>query len=126
MLLSFAWILFALATYSVGALCEFEADGYYSYQEILDCYHTIPLDDDIKYTTLETLRRSLEIYSFYDIAHDSPDPNLPMKVNMQQGLDTIANRNYSSDFEFQSDLSYLYVQVRGSHCCFVSSSPPHS
>ena len=112
MLKRFAWLLCCvLVAQCAGATCEFDEGEFYSFQEIVDCFYSIPLEDDIKYTTLETLKRSLEIYTFYDIAHNSPDPNLPLKVDMQRGLEIIANRTYSLDFEFQSDLSNLYLQV---------------
>lgn len=92
--------------------CHFTSGSFYSYDEVLNCYHSIVLTDEIKYTTLQTLNRSLELYAFYDISHNSPDPNLPIKVNMQQALKTIANRYYYYDMDFHNDLRYLYLEVQ--------------
>ena len=92
--------------------CIFTEGEFYSYTDVLNCFHSIYLTDDVKFTTLTTLNRSLELYAFYDIAHDSPDPNLPLNVLMQRGLLTIANRPYVYDIDFHSDLRYLFLQVR--------------
>jgi len=95
--------------------CVFTEGEFYQYTQVMNCFHSILLTDDVKYTTLETLKRSLEIYAFYDIAHDSPDPNLPLQVNMQQGLEEIANRPYIYDMDFHNDLRYLYLQLNDAH-----------
>ena len=96
---------------STQQTCSFQENGFYSYDEVLQCFKSIPLDYQVKTQTLETMRRSLEVYAFYDIAHDSPDPNLPLKVNMQKGLQEIYDRPYVFDIDFQEDLRYLYIQV---------------
>lgn len=77
----------------------------------MNCFHSILLTDDVKFTTLETLKRSIEVYAFYDIAHNSPDPNLPLHVDMQRGFQEIADRPYIYDMDFHDDLRYLYLQV---------------
>jgi hypothetical protein len=91
--------------------CEFVENYFYTYDEVLQCFHSIPLTNEVKTQTLETMKRSLEIYAFYDIAHDSPSPELPLQVNMQQGLQQIYDRPYYYDFDFQEDLRDLYIAV---------------
>jgi len=95
--------------------CVFTKDDFYSYTKVMNCFHSIYLTDDIKYTTLQTLQRSIEVYAFYDIAHDSPDPNLPLQVDMQRGLSEIADRPYIYDMEFHEDLRYLFLQLNDAH-----------
>ena len=110
-LLYFFFLAVCFVCVQSSSPCVFDEGEYYDYEETLECFMSIPLTDDIKFTTLATLNRSLELYTFYDIAHNSPDPNLPMQVNMQQGLQEIASRDYLTDFDFQNDLRSLYLQV---------------
>lgn len=109
---TFIWLsLLCVFCISCNAQCVFTENDFYTYTEVMNCFHSILLTDDVKFPTLETLKRSIELYAFYDIAHNSPDPNLPLHVDMQRGFEEISNRPYIYDFDFQNDLRYLYLQV---------------
>ena len=72
--------------------CVFQAGAYTSYDSVLQCFYSIPFDPVVKNQTIDALKKAVELYAFLDIANDSPDPNLPMKVNILGGLDAIAKR----------------------------------
>jgi hypothetical protein len=40
----------------------------------------------VRIQTLDTLNKTKELYAFIDIARDSPDPNLPLNVDIGEGL----------------------------------------
>lgn len=104
-------VLCTLLPIASAGTCEFVENHFYTYDQVLQCFHSIPLTPEVKTQTLETLRRSLEIYAFYDIAHNSPSPQLPLHVNMQLGLQEIYDRPYYYDYDFQQDLRSLYIAV---------------
>ena len=79
----------------------------------MNCFATIPLDENVKIQTLDTLNKTKELYAFIDIARDSPDPNLPLQVDIGAELKRIGRTNYQTAYEFHDALRELYTGLFG-------------
>jgi hypothetical protein len=77
---------------SGSSTCVFQAYQYTSLDSVLQCFYNVPFDPEVRSQTIDALKKAVELYAFLDIANNSPDPNLPMKVNILGGLDAISKR----------------------------------
>ena len=66
------------------------------------------------------MRKALKLYAFRDISISSPDPNLPLKVNLEAGLDAIAAKTWTKDYEFHDALSRLLNSLKDAHTRYAS------
>lgn len=119
------WLVAAAVTVCVLSLavdgqtylepCIFTEGDFYNYDQVTQCFYSIRMDETIKLQTIETMRKAIEVYAFLDIANHSPDPHLPVQIDMLAGLQTIENRPYVYDMDFQSDLRALFDQLNDAH-----------
>ena len=73
-------------------LCSFTEGQFASYNAVQQCFYSIPLSDEIKEQTVQTMLLSSEMYAFLDIARDSPTPELPVHVDLHKELMEIRER----------------------------------
>lgn len=114
------WYLLVLGLVCCGATqsadpCTFTKGSFYSVQQLLTCYRSVPFDDEVRSTTIQSLQASAQIYTFLDISNQSPDPNLPMQVNLLDDLMSLFQRNYLYDYEFHGDVHTLYNPLYDAH-----------
>eukprot|EP01094_Clydonella_sp_ATCC50884_P020977 TRINITY_DN4496_c0_g1_i1.p1 TRINITY_DN4496_c0_g1~~TRINITY_DN4496_c0_g1_i1.p1 ORF type:complete len:673 (-),score=242.65 TRINITY_DN4496_c0_g1_i1:108-2126(-) len=129
-----AAIIVALAVLAVAwggaaaATCEFTAGEWTTWDEARQCLYSIPNDPAVQALTVDAMAKSAEIYAFLDIANNSPDPNLPVQVDVLAELAAIGQRTYRYDYELHDDLRALYDQLNDAHTqyyapvCYLSLS----
>lgn len=121
--LAAALVLCAAGAYAQqGITCQFEAQQYTSYDALVQCFFSVPINLDVKQQTIDSLRRALQLYTFLDIAVESPSEHLPVSVDMLAGLDAIAARPYKYDYEFHDDLRALFLKLYDAHTQYYAPS----
>jgi len=103
-------------------LCNFQQGSFYSRRDVILCFQSIPLTESVRLQTIATLKQIAPLYTFLDQAQQSPDLNLPLSVDLIQGLTTIATTPYTSAFAFHDALRALYTTLNDAHTQYYSPS----
>ncbi|KAI9290748.1 hypothetical protein K502DRAFT_353662, partial [Neoconidiobolus thromboides FSU 785] len=53
-----------------------------TYDEAIRCYKEFPFNETVRENTLDTLKKALPFYAFLDIAKSSPEPKIPLKLDL--------------------------------------------
>lgn len=105
---------------------EFEVSGIpfgvHNAETIEECFQAISLPDQRKSQTLAQLRNLIRLYSFTDIAQNSPPP-YNLQIGLEEELNRIESTEYSNDFEFHNDLNMLFNQLGDAHTIYVHPAP---
>ena len=98
---------------------------YYKASDIIDCYNTVPVDQDVITETLKAASEMIEFYHGTDVAM-STDPNIVGKVDLRLALADFGIRNWDSDFQFHSSMGRLFSKLHDGHTAYIIPSGYHS
>lgn len=101
-------------------------DGTFTtYENAKGCMDSFDFRDDYRRSTLDTLRKTLQLYVFRDIAKDytSKDSESPISshVDLYKELDVLENKPYTKEREFHDDLHALFRSLNDAHTTYTSS-----
>ena len=96
-------------------VCVFQAGQWTSYDSVMQCIYSVPVNNAVKNQTIDALKKALMLYTFLDISRDSPDPQLPCHVDMLSALDYILKWPHKFDYSFHDDLRALFLLLGDAH-----------
>jgi hypothetical protein len=85
------------------------------------CVNALPFDEKLRSGTLTQLRNLIKLYAFGDLASHSGYP-FYIQVDLEAELDEIETKNYTSDWEFESDIVRLFNRLGDAHTLFYGPS----
>ena len=97
----------------------------YKASDIIDCYNTVPVDQDVITEALKAASEMIEFYHGTDVAM-STDPNIVGKVDLRLALAEFRIRNWDSDFQFHSSMGRLFSKLHDGHTAYIIPSGYHS
>ena len=110
-----AVLVLAQATSPPSPLCVFQAYSVVPFEDALRCIEAVPLQAAAKSQTLDALERAVQLYSFLDISRKSPEPLLPVQVDLEAGLASIRSRSHANDYAFHADVRDLFLSLQDAH-----------
>jgi hypothetical protein len=100
---------------SSNNVCVFQANQWTSFDSVMQCFYSIPVNNDVKSQTVDALQKALQLYTFLDISNDSPEPRLPVHVNMTEALSYILKWPHKFDYNFHDDVRALFLLLGDAH-----------
>lgn len=102
--------------------CQLNNVGSFSsYDQAHSCLTLLPYNNYIVKTTIDTLRKSLSLFTFLELAAAPPmNSGLTglIPVSLEDQLNRISNTVYNNDFEFQNDLAQVYSYMNDAHSLY--------
>ncbi|CAG8448220.1 17408_t:CDS:2 [Dentiscutata erythropus] len=85
-----------------------------TYADVKNCYMSFPYDLQRATEVIESLKGIYEtFYVFYDQAREQPVKGFDYRpIDLSAELDAILKKSYTTEFEFFSDVSQLYIDLR--------------
>ncbi|KAL9649024.1 hypothetical protein ABK040_008401 [Willaertia magna] len=101
-----------------GDDCVLNAMQPVPYTQLKNCATSIPFSQKIKDDTLTSVKKTIPLYIFVDIAKQSPDPNIILSVDLKAGLDEITNQQFTTDFDFHQSVVSLFRKLNDGHTLY--------
>jgi hypothetical protein len=104
--------------------CSLPASGpttFYNYSAVSLCLSALPFNDYIRATTIDSLTKSLALFTFLELAANPPRDNgldTPSVILEAELARISLSAQYSNDFEFQNDLVRVYGQLNDAHSLY--------
>ncbi|CAG8561569.1 4631_t:CDS:2, partial [Scutellospora calospora] len=95
----------------------------FKYEDVKACYQTFPFDKDNATQTIETLKGILgNFYSFFDQAREPAAKGFTFEpVDLLEELDSLLKKDYTTDFQFMSDVTDVVILLKDAHTSFRDS-----
>ncbi|KAJ3104601.1 hypothetical protein HDU96_008865 [Phlyctochytrium bullatum] len=92
------------------------------YVTSLACMDTVPVDEALAKATLETIRKSINLYAFNDISRNFTNDEDSVNVNLVHGLNRIEKTlsSFKTDRAFHEALHDLFKKLHDSHTEYTS------
>ncbi|CAG8604385.1 6638_t:CDS:2, partial [Dentiscutata heterogama] len=100
------------------------SDTYYAdYYDLETCFKTFKFNATRANKTINTIKGILEnFYPFLDQAKEPPQPGFTFQsIDVINKLEELLNNQYSTDFQFITDLQFLLFQLKDGHLFFFSN-----
>ncbi|CAJ0763431.1 19420_t:CDS:10, partial [Entrophospora sp. SA101] len=96
---------------------QFKAKIIINYEDVKNCYESLPYNNDIAVSTIETIKSTLtQFYIFLDQSKENPQPGFTFtKQDIIAELDALLQKSYTSDFQFFTDLQNLVSPLKDGH-----------
>ncbi|CAO3566272.1 unnamed protein product [Mortierella alpina] len=94
-----------------------------TWTHVLQCYESIPYSASEANEVLSTMHMLFkEFYIFLDTAtlENQPKPFTNPPLDILKGLDLISQRDYGSDFRFQTDVDQLVTRLNDAHANYLA------
>ncbi|KAF9968516.1 hypothetical protein BGZ70_003077 [Mortierella alpina] len=94
-----------------------------TWTHVQQCYESIPYSASEANEVLSTMHMLFkEFYIFLDTAtlEDQPKPFSNPPLDILKGLDLISQRDYGSDFQFQTDVDLLVTRLNDAHANYLA------
>jgi hypothetical protein len=97
--------------------CSFPSTStYYDYAKVMQCFRSVPFNENVRSDTLLQLTRAFELYTFLDIASLPPDPeHFSPPVDLMATFRQFASDSFKNDFEFHESLRSVFLQLHDAH-----------
>ncbi|CAG8847642.1 38443_t:CDS:2, partial [Gigaspora margarita] len=94
-----------------------------TYEDVKNCYMSFPFDLQRATEVIESLKGIYEtFYVFNDKAREPTVKGFDYRpINLSDELDALLNKSYTTDFEFFSDISRIYIDLKDGHTSFSPS-----
>jgi len=103
--------------------CQFTTNAFYRFNETRACLESIAFDNQLRQKTLDTISKTIPLYVFKDIARQSPDPNIVLSVNIEQGIKNLVQQeSFANDYEFQHSVVNLFRSLNDGHTLYFAPS----
>ncbi|KAF9352242.1 hypothetical protein BGX26_009909 [Mortierella sp. AD094] len=92
-----------------------------TYDDVVDCYKSIPYDASVAHTTLETVYTLFNNYYIFRDSAMSNDASKPFRinsVNITEQLGTIRNTTYTNDFSFHTAITKAINTLHDGHAYY--------
>ena len=100
--------------------CYFESSSVHDLTTVTKCLFNVPFSERIRQEALDNLRKTVPLYAFRDIVKDSPpSPLTHIQVDLFAEFDRIENTTYDNDYDFQSDVSSVFIRLKDAHTLYV-------
>ena len=86
-----------------------------------DCLNSFPYNSTQAANILDTVSKTLSFYVYEEIAKQSPTPQLPSSVDLQDGLMSLKSRAWENDFSFHEALQRLTPSLNDGHTIYLSN-----
>ncbi|KAF9128321.1 hypothetical protein BG015_004356 [Linnemannia schmuckeri] len=91
------------------------------YKDVAACYQAIPIDRDRAATTISTVHhlfRGYYVFTDSALTPQVPAPFASEPVNILKKLTTIGRHNYTSDYQFHTDIRHAVDTLRDGHASY--------
>lgn len=94
-------------------ICTFSSN-FQTMEAVVDCIKAIPFSDSVRDSTIDSLKKVIDMYAYRDINKNSGGDD-PIQVDIIEELNVYATKTYSYDLEFHTDLYQLFISARDVH-----------
>ncbi|KAF9918671.1 hypothetical protein FBU30_011328 [Linnemannia zychae] len=92
-----------------------------SYKDVADCYDAIPFDKSVGTTTINTLYglfRDYYVFTDSALTRHVSKPFASEPVDILKQIQTVGQRKYTSDHQFQNDVRHVIDKLRDGHASY--------
>ncbi|CAG8773900.1 10401_t:CDS:2, partial [Dentiscutata heterogama] len=88
--------------------------------DVKNCYMSFPYDLQRATEVIESLKGIYEtFYVFYDQAREPPEKGFDYRsIDLSAELDALLKNSYKTEFDFFSDVSQIYIDLKDGHTSF--------
>jgi hypothetical protein len=116
--------IFYVLLFIVGILaldpCQYDAQQLLTITDMMECWTLIPYNTEVTTSTIDILRKTIPLYVFLDSARDSPDPRLPVNIDLDEALSGVVNQSFEYDFQLHATLDDIFTQLRDGHTRYLA------
>ncbi|KAI9295090.1 hypothetical protein K502DRAFT_324501 [Neoconidiobolus thromboides FSU 785] len=91
------------------------------YKDVLSCYDTFKLTDNVRKGVSDTLTKVLPFYAFIDVSKRSPEPKVPSNKDIEKELGNVLKAKYNTEREFQVAITKYFNTLQDGHTRYTSS-----